>query len=142
MFLGIGLSQLPSVFMKTIKRMKQSKPKLEGTLRKYTIKRRNTGCYTNSSVVLQKEATNECQPVLESSSVANGPDGRHESYRFKHVGKSSLKTKKNVITTPIEKDNRSQTRDELQLRILKLEERLDKISESLNNKTEKEEEVT
>jgi hypothetical protein len=152
MFLGIGLSQLPGVLMNTIKGMKKSKPKLEGTFRKYTIKRRstNTRCYNNSSVTLKKQTTNTCQQVLECSSALNGQEGHllsiptevnQVSSEFKPVKKSCLKPRKDVITSAIDDENKIQTREDLQMRISKLEDRLERISNSLNDKIEDESKV-
>ena len=147
MFLGIGLSQLPAVLMNTIKGMKKSKPKLEGTLRKYTIRRGGSRCYNNSSVVLKKQTANECQQSVERLAVPNGQDEHlyrinSESSHFLQVRKSCLKPSKDAITTRVDQENETQTRAELQMRILKLEDKLEKISNSLNNKYEHELEVT
>ena len=142
MFLGIGLSQLPSLLMKLYKRMKKSKPKLEGTFRRYTIKRRESGCYKNASVVLKKKQSTTCQQVLEcSSSMSNGTDGQFESFHFKDMSNSLLKPRKDVNGCPAVKENKIQTREVLQLRISRLEERLDYVCKSIDDHVENDIEV-
>ena len=143
MFLGIGLSQLPSLLMKLYKRMKKSKPKLEGTLRKYTIKRRGSGCYTNASIVLKKQPSTTCQQVLEcSSSMSNGTEARFESFHFRHVSNSLLKpSRKDVTESPNNKENKVKSREDLQNRIARLEEKLDYICNSIDDRSQDDIEV-
>ena len=142
MFLGIGLSQLPSLLMKVYKKMKKSKPKLEGTLRKCTLKRRGSGCYSNAAIVLKKQPSNTCQQVLEcSSSMSNGTERRIESFHFRQVSNTSLKPRKDVVGSLSMNENKIQTEEVLQMRISRLEEQLDYICNSINDKIQDDIEV-
>ena len=132
MFLGIGLSQLPSLFMKAIKKMKKSKPKLD-TIKKYTIKRRCQRC-CEEGVKLFNKKPNACQHVLECTSVSKSPKGLRESNPLNHTSNDSLKSDKANIVDPIEKIDSYQESEALQRRISKIEEKMQWICKSLSCK--------
>ena len=132
MFLGIGLSQLPALMKKAIKKIKQSRPKLD-TLKKYTIKHRCDGCTMNGCTKhslkrLNKMSRNEDQ--LECSSISNGNEGTFHSFHCQTVSSTSvLKTKIDANVSPSKK--KFQTKEAMQKRITRLEQRMERMCSSM-----------